>query len=90
MNPFLKTSDEHFGEELKVYNIHQSGDSEITDLKEKLWRAERALGLLEVILPDKVEQARKIAARLVCEATMGAEMWSLADGIERMKSEKLC
>lgn len=64
--------------------------NEIDALTEKLWRAEMTLELLEAILPEKVEQARKIAANLAYESTMGAEMWSLADGIERMKSEKPC
>lgn len=72
-----------------MQSIIDSAD-ELEVLKEKLWRAERALGLLEVILPDKVGQAKRIASTLVYESTMGAEMLSLADGIERMESENPC
>lgn len=53
---------------------------------EKLWRAERALELLDTIYPVKVHQAKEIVAKFEYDSTMGQEMLDMANGIEKMKS----
>ena len=73
---------------VEIYNtVSAEQHEEISDMKERLFRAEQALELLDAIMPEKVRQAKEIAAGIDYDNTLGGHCQQLADGIDKIRND---